>query len=68
MTEIEKIDNELDLLFDILKNETSLFDFETICDFTIDDASRAIPWNNIVFQGVYLIEIKNNTSIRKSTF
>jgi len=60
MTKIEKIDNELDLLFDTLKKETSLIDFETICDFTIDNASRVIPWNDIVFQGVYLIEIKNN--------
>lgn len=60
MTEIEKIDIELTKQFELLNIETQSIKFEEICQFKIHEAAEKIPWNKIVYSGIYLLEIKND--------
>ena len=34
--------------------------FSELTEFKLDNAGNIIPWNDIVYSGIYLIEIKNN--------
>lgn len=60
MIEIEKIDIELTKQFDLLQKEILSIEFEEICEFKILEAHNKIPWNELVYSGVYLLEIRND--------
>lgn len=52
----DQISNQLSSL-DKIVNELK---FNEICQFKIQNEIKEIPWDDIVYSGVYLIEIKNN--------
>lgn len=60
MQEIIVIDKELTNLFDSLANFTRNLNLCEIAQFKLENAANIIPWNDIAFSGIYLIEIKNN--------
>ena len=57
---LEQIDIEINKQLELLKNEVKLIDLEEICEFKIDEAGKKIPWNDLVYKGIYLFEIKND--------
>lgn len=62
MTEIGKIDIELTRLFDSLDGKIQSIDLKEICRFQIQEASDKIPWHEINYSGIYLLEIKCDPS------
>lgn len=57
---IESIDNEINRQLELLKEEVKLIDLQEICEFKLDEAAEKIPWNDLVYKGIYLFEIKND--------
>ena len=57
---IEQIDKEINKQLELLKDKVKLIELEEICEFKIDEASDKIPWNDLVYKGIYLLEIKND--------
>ncbi|MCT4580101.1 MAG: hypothetical protein N4A35_01680 [Flavobacteriales bacterium] len=60
LKEINDIDKELTNQFELLANLTRNLSLNEITQFKLKNAGNVIPWNDIVFSGIYLIEIKNN--------
>lgn len=60
MDTIHKIDLELKKQFEQLAEEIKLMNFGVIAEFKLNEAATKIPWDHIVYSGIYLIEIKNN--------
>lgn len=56
---IEQIDKEITEQLELLKEKVKLIDLDEICEFKLDEAESKIPWNELKFKGIYLIEIKN---------
>lgn len=60
MDQLEAINSKLREL----NNEVVLFanslEFEPVCEFNIENCSTDVPWNDLEFSGIYLIEIKND--------
>jgi len=46
--------------FEILNQIIEEVNFNKLSEFKLDDAANKIPWNDIVYSGIYLLEIKNN--------
>jgi hypothetical protein len=67
MDKLEKINNKLSELNSELILLANSIDFEPICEFNLENCSTTIPWQNIVFSGVYLIEIKNDLKFNDFT-
>lgn len=59
MDGIEEIDKELTKQFEILKEEIKPVNFRQVAKFQINDAGKSIPWEEIGYSGIYLLEIKN---------
>jgi hypothetical protein len=57
---LQKIDSEINKQLELLKEEVKLIDLEDICEFKLDDAGDKIPWDDLVYKGIYLFEIKND--------
>jgi hypothetical protein len=60
MKTLTEIDNDLSIGMESLRqlfNEDSLVE---ICQFKLDESHNEIPWDDLKFPGIYLIEIKNN--------
>ena len=57
---LESIDEELIKQFDKLSVIVTDMEFQPICEFTPENASTNIPWKDIVYSGVYLIEVKTD--------
>ena len=64
MEKIKTIDNELTKQFNTLTNLTREIHLDEIVQFKLENAADKIPWNDIVYSGVYLIEIKNNEKFK----
>src|SRR6476620_3265649 len=60
MTQLETINGKLTELNSELISLANSIEFETICEFNLENCGSAIPWQNIVFSGIYLIEIRND--------
>lgn len=58
--QIESIDNEINRQLELLKEEVKLIDLQEVCEFKLDEAAEKIPWNDLVYKGIYLFEIKND--------
>ena len=60
---MKNIDNEitaqLELLFELSKN----FEFEEICEFSLEESNLKIPYDDLKISGLYLFEIKNSTNL-----
>lgn len=61
MNQLERIDVKLKVLNSELISLANSIEIEQICEFNMENCGAAIPWNDIVFSGVYLIEIKNDS-------
>ena len=61
MNQLEIISSRLSILSDELKNYSKSLEFEEICHFTMDNCTN-IPWDNLNSKGLYLIEIKNDST------
>jgi len=59
---IKSIDNELKKQFETLNQIIGEIDFNELLEFKLDEAGNKIPWNDIVYPGIYLLEIKNNST------
>ncbi len=59
MERIKEIDTELKNQFEALNEIIRSVRFTELVDFKLDEAAIQIPWNDIVYPGIYLIEIKN---------
>ena len=57
---IENIDNEINKQLELLKEKVEQIKLEEVCEFKLDEAGEKIPWNDLVYKGVYLFEIKND--------
>lgn len=55
-TKLKEINTELILYADTIE-------FQQICEFNLESCSTIIPWKNIVYSGIYFIEIKNNSEL-----
>ena len=64
MIELKEIDTELSKQFSLLSEKVANIELNKICEFKLENAGDIIPWNDIVYQGVYLIEIKNNGNFK----
>jgi hypothetical protein len=64
MIELNEIDNELSKQFNLLYAKFKKTEFKNICEFKLENAGDTIPWNSLVYQGVYLIEIKNSGNFK----
>ena len=62
MEKIKSIDYELKKQFETLNQIIGEVDFNEILEFKLDEAGNKIPWNDIVYPGIYLLEIKNNST------
>lgn len=60
MNQLDRINIKLQELNNELVSYAESLEFEKICEFQLEDCGTIIPWNEIVFSGVYLIEIKND--------
>ncbi len=60
MNQLELINIKLKELNSELTLLANSIDFEKICEFNLENCATTIPWNSIVFSGVYQIEIKND--------
>ncbi|ROI10751.1 hypothetical protein EGI11_02340 [Chryseobacterium sp. H3056] len=58
---LEGISDKLSEIHSDLESYCSTLNFEEICEFTMDNCNT-IPWENLETKGIYLIEIKNNSS------
>ncbi len=56
---IKKIDKEINKQLVLLKEKVELISLKEICSFQIEKADDLIPWNDIAYKGIYLLEIKN---------
>lgn len=53
------IDESLSILLNNLKSESSKLSFMDICEFKILQSKEKIPFDNLNYKGIYMIEIKN---------
>ncbi len=60
MEKIKAIDIELKKQFETLNQIVSEVKLSEILEFKLDEAEEKITWNEIVYSGIYLVEIKNN--------
>ena len=60
MQDLELIDIELKKQFEKLSELTKTIEFKEIAQFKIDGAAEKIPWDQITYPGLYLLEIKND--------
>ena len=60
MEKIKAIDSELKKQFETLHQIVADVKFSEILEFKLDDAGEKIPWDEIAYPGLYLLEIKNN--------
>nr|WP_315222226.1 hypothetical protein [uncultured Flavobacterium sp.] len=67
MDKLETINVKLRELNSELIELADSIDFEPICEFNLEHCATTIPWNNIVYSGVYLIEIKNDLKFNDFT-
>lgn len=61
---MHNIDREITKQLDTLKEMFKEVTFNEICQFKLNEELEAIPWNDIDYPGVYLIEIKNNNEFK----
>jgi hypothetical protein len=59
MQEIAQIDQALTVQLEKLKAITNSIEPIEIVRFTLEEAAEKIPWQEIVYPGIYLLEIKN---------
>ncbi|MDT0295825.1 hypothetical protein ACFQ3R_11505 [Mesonia ostreae] len=57
---IEQIDQEISKQLELLKEKVKVTDLKEICEFKLTEAESKIPWENLKFKGIYLLEIKNS--------
>lgn len=60
MSQLETINTKLQELNIELTSYADSLEFEQICEFNLENCSTTIPWNDLVFSGIYLFEIKND--------
>jgi len=61
LSEIKKVDNTLSDLIKSLNYEAEKLKFNFVCDFKLNNHHiEEIPWGELNYAGVYLIEVKNN--------
>ncbi len=60
MDKLETINVKLKELKSELISLANLIDFDPICEFNLENCAITIPWKDIMFSGIYLIEIKND--------
>jgi hypothetical protein len=58
--EFEQIDNEINIQLELLSDKVKQIELKEICEFKIDEAADIIPWNDLAYKGIYLLEIKND--------
>lgn len=66
MCEFEIINSRIKELKHELEEYATKLEFQTKCEFTLENCETYIPWNEIKGKGVYLIEIKNDNSLKIS--
>ncbi|NWL03681.1 hypothetical protein DM790_22920 [Flavobacterium collinsii] len=59
MNQFEEIKSKIKEINAELVNYASTLEFNKICDFTLDNCTERIPWEDMKGHGVYFIEIKN---------
>lgn len=57
---LEEIDENITFQFNKLSELIDTMHFKVIAKFKTSEAADKIPWDNIVYQGLYFIEIKND--------
>lgn len=62
MKQLEQINLRLQALNTELISYADSLDFQQICEFNIESCGTTIPWNDIVYSGIYFIEIKNDSN------
>lgn len=67
MDKLEAINVKLKELNAELISLANSINFEPICEFNLENCSTVIPWKDILFSGVYLIEIKNDLKFNDFT-
>lgn len=60
MSQLEQINIKLKELNSELISLAKSIEFEKICEFNLENCKNTIPWDDIMFSGVYQIEIKND--------
>lgn len=60
---LESINKKLEEANRELVEYASSLEFQRICEFDIESCGTTIPWDDIVFSGIYFIEIKNDSDI-----
>jgi len=61
MNRLLEINTKLQQLNAELISYANTLEFEPVCEFNLDNCAVIIPWNEIVFSGIYFIEIKNDS-------
>lgn len=61
MTQLENINAKLQELNAELVSYANSLEFQKICEFNLENCGTTIPWNDIVYSGIYFIEIENDS-------
>lgn len=67
MDQLKLINIKLRELNSELISLANSIDFKKICEFDLENCATNIPWNDIVFSGIYQIEIKNDAKFNDFT-
>jgi len=60
MSQFEEINSKIKDLNTQLVDYATKLEFESKCEFTLENCNTSVPWDEIKGKGVYLIEIRNN--------
>lgn len=60
MNKLSEINAKLQELNAELMSYANGLEFQEICEFNLESCGITIPWNDIVYSGIYFIEIKND--------
>lgn len=63
MDQLSQINTKLQELNAELICYANGLEFQEICEFKLESCGTTIPWNYIVFSGIYFIEIRNDSDI-----
>lgn len=61
-TFLDSIEKQLLEINKNLKEYATNLEFVELCEFTIENCEKTIPWKTLDCSGLYLVEIKNNTN------
>lgn len=61
MEKLESINKRLEEVNKELVRYANTLEFQIICEFDLENCGTAIPWKDVVFSGIYFIEIKNES-------